>query len=310
MTAPRPSTAPARLRLARLPALIAGLSAVTPLSAQTPAEVADELLAADRAFAAEAADEGLLPALSRMFAADVIVPAPGGVFVHGKDAAIDLLRTNPTNEGSRASWAPLRAGVSADGLHGFTFGYMTILRPDSTEALAKYMTYWERQAEGWRARAWKRAPRETADVAGQARMDPALPARLVEPETDPDVIRAHEQSLAEIERAFSRDAQSIGLDAAFVRYGSADAVNMGPPNGPYLVGAEAIGRMVGEGEPASGSSVSWGPDEGVIVASSGDLGITFGRIRSNDPAADAPPFPFYTIWRRASPDAPWRYVAE
>ena len=117
--------------------------------------------------------------------------------------------------------------------------------------------------------------------------------------------------LAETERSFSRDAQSIGLGEAFVRYGRADAVNMGPREGPYLVGAEAIGRAVGEGEPEGSSSVSWGPDEGVIAASSGDLGITFGRIRSNDPAAaDRPPFPFFTIWRRSSPDAPWRYVAE
>ena len=308
MTAQSPSTVPLRLRRAFRFALAAGLSAVTPLAAQTPAEIADELLATDRAFAA-AAGTDLLLALSGMFSADVILPAPGGVFVRGRDAALDLLRTNPANVWSRASWAPLRVGVSADGLHGFTFGYMTILRTDSTEALAKYMTYWERQPEGWRARAWKRAPREAADVPGQT-MEPALPTRLVEPATDPAAVRAYEESLAEAERSFSRDAQSIGLGAAFVRYGSPDAVNMGPPNGPFLVGAEAIGRMVGEGEPADGSSVSWGPDEGVIVASSGDLGITFGLIRSNDPASDAPPFPFFTIWRRASPDEPWRYVAE
>ncbi len=141
-------------------------------------------------------------------------------------------------------------------------------------------------------------------------MEPALPGALVLPETDPDVIRFHEESLSETESAFSRDAQSIGLAAAFARYGSADAVNMGPRDGPYLVGAETIGRMVGQGEPPEGSSVSWGPDEAVLVASSGDLGITFGRIRSNDPASDSPPFPFFTIWRRDRPDAPWRYVAE
>lgn len=308
MSAPRPSTVRLQLRRALRFALAAALLAVTPLAAQTPAEVADELLAADRAFAA-AAGTDLLLALSGMFSADVILPAPGGVFVRGRDAALDLLRANPANVWSRASWAPLRVGVSADGLHGFTFGYMTILRTDSTEALAKYMTYWERQPEGWRARAWKRAPCEAADVSGQT-MEPALPSQLVQPATDPAVVRAYEESLAEAERSFSRDAQSIGLGAAFVRYGGPDAVNMGPPSGPYLVGAEAIGRMVGEGEPANGSSVSWGADEGVIVASSGDLGITFGLIRSNDPASDATPFPFYTIWRRPSPEGPWRYVAE
>lgn len=308
MPSPLLSMPGVRLALA-ISCTAAGIALGAPsLSAQSPADVADELLEADRAFAA-AAGTDLLSALSGMFSDDVILPAPGGVFVRGKDAALDLLRTNPANVGSLASWEPLRAGVSADGLHGFTFGYMTIQRPDSTTALAKYMTYWERQPDGWRARAWKRAPREVADAPGQ-RMEPALPVSLVGPERDPAILRAHEESLAETERAFSRDAQSIGLDAAFVRYGSADAVNMGPPSGPFLVGAVEIGRMVGTGEPPDGSSVSWGPDEGVIAASSGDLGITFGLIRSNDPASDAPPFPFFTIWRRASAADPWRYVAE
>jgi hypothetical protein len=279
------------------------------LRAQTPGERADELLAADRAFAAAAGDTSLIEALAAMFSADVIVPAPGGTFLRGRERAVETLRSNPANAGTRATWEPIRVGISADGLHGFTFGYMTAQPADTAPAHFKYMTYWERQPDGWRARGWKRAPREPFEPPA-APMEPSLPAALVSPVDDPDVIRIHEQSLAEAESAFSRDAQSIGLEAAFVRYGVADAVNMGPRTGPYLVGAEAIGHMVGEGEPADGSSVSWSPDEAVIVASSGDLGITFGRIRSNDPAYDSPPFPFFTIWRRATPDAPWHYVAE
>jgi hypothetical protein len=49
----------------------------------------------------------------------------------------------------------------------------------------------------------------------------------------------------------------------------------------------------------------------VIVASSGDLGVTIGMIHPNTPRAGQPAnFPFFTIWRRANPTAPWRYVAE
>ncbi|HET6639449.1 MAG TPA: nuclear transport factor 2 family protein [Gemmatimonadota bacterium] len=295
-------------RFALAAALALGLLRGAELEAQTPAERADELLAADRAFAASA-EAGLVDALAGMFAADVIVPAPGGTFLRGKEAAVEALEANPANVGTRATWTPVRVGLSADGLHGFTFGYMTATGSDSTATQFKYMTYWERQPDGWRARGWKRAPREAFDVPATV-MDPALPAALVDPSTDPDAIRVHEESLAAAENGFSRDAQAIGLEAAFVQYGSADAVNMGPRSGPYVVGADAIGRMVGEGEPVEGSSVSWGPDEEVIVASSGDLGITFGHIRSNDPASDSPPFSFFTIWRRTSPDAPWRYIAE
>ena len=121
------------------------------------------------------------------------------------------------------------------------------------------------------------------------------------------------QSLDTSERAFSRDAQEIGLRAAFARYGSADAMNMGAAASPtFVVGADSIGVVVADGEPDSGSSVSWAPDRGVIVASSGDLGVTIGMIVVNqaDSTGARPSFPFFTVWRRASLDQPWRYVAE
>ena len=122
-----------------------------------------------------------------------------------------------------------------------------------------------------------------------------------------------EQSLTAAEKAFSDEAQKIGLGAAFAKHGSADAMNMGGPNDPaFVIGAEAIGKSVGAGRPADSSSVSWSADS-AIVASSGDLGVTFGYIRPNAPAGTSPappPIPFFTIWRRANATVPWRYIAE
>ncbi|MDP2955346.1 MAG: hypothetical protein Q8N53_02905 [Longimicrobiales bacterium] len=69
---------------------------------------------------------------------------------------------------------------------------------------------------------------------------------------------------------------------------------------------------LGQQGPETGSAVSWGADW-VLVASSGDLGVTFGWIRLNQPLADGtlpPARPFFTIWRRAGPTEPWRYIAE
>ena len=40
---------------------------------------------------------------------------------------VQALRANPDNAGARLEWAPIRGGISADGQHGFTFGYMTVL---------------------------------------------------------------------------------------------------------------------------------------------------------------------------------------
>jgi ketosteroid isomerase-like protein len=278
----------------------------------SPQSVVDQLLAADRAFAKASASTDVISGLSAMFANDVVMPVPGGKFAQGKTNVIEALKGNPDNASSRADWTPVRGGVSADGQHGFTFGFMTLTRPDSTKVPIKYLAYWVKQPEGWRVVAYKRRPRPDGNVSVDP-MAPALPSRIMPPVTDPMIIEQHRASLDQAERDFSREAQSIGLNAAFAKYGSADAMNMGGPDqAGFVVGSEAIGRAVSKNEPATGSSVSWAPDQ-VIVASSGDLGVTIGTIRPNaPPAAGAAPtvFPFFTIWRRASPKDPWRYVAE
>lgn len=140
-----------------------------------------------------------------------------------------------------------------------------------------------------------------------------MPETLVTPTADRARLTAIEQGLMAAEKAFSDEAQKIGLGPAFVRFGSADAMNMGGPNdAAFVIGSEAIGKAVGAGQPATGSSVNWSADS-VIVASSGDLGVTFGYIRPNAPAGTSPspaPIPFFTIWRRANATSPWRYIAE
>ena len=86
----------------------------------------------------------------------------------------------------------------------------------------------------------------------------------------------------------------------------------GPNSAGYVVGPEAIGKSVGAGAPGPTSPVEWSTEVG-LMASSGDLGISFGYIRPNaKPAGGTPPqgTPFFTIWHRASPTAPWRYIAE
>ena len=49
-----------------------------------------------------------------------------------------------------------------------------------------------------------------------------------------------------------------------------------------------------------------------FVASSGDLGVSIGTIHPNHPDANGQSnsFPFFTVWRRDGPNAPWRYIAE
>jgi ketosteroid isomerase-like protein len=278
--------------------------------AGSPQSAVNDLLAADRAFSAASATTDLVSGLTAMFADDVVIPMPPGQFVDGKTAVVAALRANADNLTSRTEWTPIRGGVAADGQHGFTFGYMTIHRQDGDDLPLKYLSYWVKRPEGWRVAAFKRA-RANAAPESPAPVAPALPARLVEPTTDPGRLAAARASLEAAERGFSRDAQHLGIGRAFAQYGSADAINLGRPDDPRVVtGGENIGRMVAQGVTDGTSPVSWGPER-VIVASSGDLGVTIGWIVPNTPSSDRPArSPFFTIWRRASENAPWRYVAE
>ena len=298
-----------------MPLLLAALVAVTFLqSPRTPQATVDELLAADRGFAAQAAKTTVVPALVAMYAEDVTVPvsvpAPG--FARGKQQAIDALKANPDNAQSRLEWAPIRGGVSSDGEHGFTVGYMTLHKPDGAEVPMKYVAYWIKRPEGWRVAVYKRVPVEKPPTSREM-LAPALPSSTVPAITDAAAIARHKSSLEAAEKAFSDEAQTIGLGPAFAKHGSEDAVNVGPPTSPtFVVSAAQIGKTIGTGTKGKPSPVSWAADEGSLVASSGDLGVTFGYIRQNTPPPPGRPaaVPFITIWRRPNPNAPWRYVAE
>ena len=288
--------------------LIAALALAA--AATSPQSAVDELLAADRAFAAASAKTDLVAGLTAMFADDVVIPMPPGKFVDGKAAVVAALRENADNLTSRTDWTPMRGGLSADGQHGFTFGYMTIHRQDGSDLPLKYLSYWVKQPDGWRVAAFKRT-RMSAAPPSREPVAPALPGQLVEPTKDAKKLAAARESLDRAERSFSGDAQKIGIGKAFAQYGSADAINLGRPDDPgFVTGAEKIAALVSQGVPDGTSPVSWAPER-IILASSGDLGVTIGFIVPNTPSADRPSKnPFFTIWRRASPTAPWRYIAE
>jgi ketosteroid isomerase-like protein len=285
-------------------------SSGAPRGASAPADAAAELLAADRSFAAAAERADPVDGVAPMFSDRAVMPVRGG-FAVGRDSVVAALRADTALRGGRLGWTPVRVGISADGRQGFTLGYATVHRPGGAVVPQKYLTYWLRESDGWHAAVYRRGR-----ASGAAPLDPLpplLPAATVAPSDDSARIAAYRQSLDSAERAFSADAQQIGLRAAFVRYGSPDAMNMGGgAHASFVSGPDSIGAVVAEGEPPTGSSVSWAPDRGVIVASSGDLGVTIGTIVVDEPdsAGNRASFPFFTVWRRSGPGQPWRYVAE
>jgi hypothetical protein len=178
----------------------------------------------------------------------------------------------------------------------------------------KYLAYWIKRAEGWRVAVYRRVPRAPG-IVDSATAPPLLPARPLAPAADALLLERDRTSLAQAESEFSALAAEIGLGPAFARFGDPEAMHVaGAPSSPDIVrGSEAIARSVGEGAPGPTSPVVWAADHRTIIAPSGDFGVNLGYIRAKTPPSDGaarPPFPFFTIWRRAGAGSPWRYIAE
>ena len=300
------------IRICSAAVLTAHVAPVAPVGAQSPQAAVNELLAADRAFSAAGATSELAATLGAMFADDVVMPLPGGQFARGREAATEALRANPGNAGATVQWAPVRGGVSADGLHGFTFGFMTTKRGEGPAQPGKYLAYWVKGPTGWKVAVYKRTPRAEGEVRRET-MPPSLPSAMMKPTNDQAVIAAHRTSLMAAERAFSDASQTMGLGPAFKANGRTDAINLGgAATADFIYGNESIGGLQSAGVRATESPFTWSADD-AFVASSGDLGVTFGLIHVKEipvGATVAPTFAFFTIWRRDSPNAPWKYIAE
>jgi ketosteroid isomerase-like protein len=281
-----------------------------PTQASTPAEAVAQLVAADSMFSANSVRSDLVSGLTAMFAADVAMPT--ATWLRGIQDVRMYLTRNPENATARAEWTPIRAGVSADGRHGFTYGYQTITQPSAARVLLKYVAYWVRGDDGWRVVAYKRALRPDKPVAS-GRRSPALPARLVAFAGEGAAKNAAAE-IAEAELNFSQTAQT-GLGEAFRKNAADDAAHIGgPDDAEFRFGPNDIAAGIGDNGQASSATITWRADQ-VIAASSGDLGVSMGTITVRIAAENGKPQqthqrPFFTVWRRTSPNAPWRFVIE
>ena len=269
-----------------------------------PKAALEELLAADRAFSAEAAKAGDIPSgLAPMFDAEAVMPVPGTGFVIGRDSVIAAVRDSPAFKEGSAQWVPVRGGISADGTQGFTYGFLSLTGGDPAKLERKYLAYWIKRPEGWRVVTYRQVVRAAGYVSHDM-LPPSLPDFEAEPITDAAIVARHQQGIAAAEKSFSDRAQTIGLRAAFREYGREDAMNMYSGAG-FSIGLDAITAGFKEEGPAK---IHWSTERS-FVASSGDLGVSIGTIKPNDPK-EGTSFPFFTVWRRHGPDKPWRYVAE
>lgn len=283
---------------------LVSVAAVASAAAATPSAQSDlqSLLSAEHDLSQAAATKAPADGIGAMLGPDVVLMTRGGP-VRGHDAAVASLASNPANKGTGARWHSIRSGISADGQHGFTMGYLDLAGGDPAVSHRRYLAYWIHGPDGWRVAAFKQAirPADEVEIKDQGSV---VPASATAPAGGDQV-----KSLVDTEQAFSDRAQKVGLYQAFDEFGRTDAMHLSSKAG-FAVGRAAITQNVGDPNDHK-SPVHWSA-ETAIVAPSGDLGVTIGTIKTNEPPPQGQPgeIPFFTIWQRDSIDQPWRYVAE
>ncbi len=285
---------------------LALLVIAVPAAAKSPKTALDELLAADRAFAAASAKADPVAGITAMLDEEAAMPLAGKGIIVGKPAVTEAFKASPAFKEGHVTWAPVRGGISADGTQGFTYGFLSVGSGEPARRNRKYLAYWVKRPAGWRVVAYRQQPREAGDVS-TAMFEPALPGFDAKPKADAKLIAANQASLAAAEKAFSDRAQIVGLKQSFAENGRADAMNMYSGTG-FSYGLDAVVAGFKEEGPAK---IHWSTERS-FVASSGDLGVSVGMIRPNDPPKAGEPdgFPFFTVWKRDNPGAPWKYIAE
>ncbi|MGE0742825.1 MAG: DUF4440 domain-containing protein [Hyphomonadaceae bacterium] len=112
------------------------------------AAAVNELLEADRAFAAMAAAEGVPAAFEAFAAADALI-VTGAEIASGREGIAHTYTGWPA--GAQLQWAPETARVSARGDMGWTWGNSVMTLPDGTRTEGRYVSIWTRDYEGnWR----------------------------------------------------------------------------------------------------------------------------------------------------------------
>lgn len=231
------------------------------------AQDAAEVVAAERAFAADGRAEGITASFTRWSVPDAVVIAGGQARTVREVYPPDAPR--PPDE-PLLEWWPNFAGISRAGDLGFTTGGVAV----NGERAGHYFTVWARQADG----TWKwvydgGSGVSAADVPGPDSDPDILPVAVEgEPAPDPDPVGARAMDAVRAAEADLAAAAAIDQKAAHLAV-MAD-------NGRLYVAplAPAIGRAAfGPALDAWPGTFTFGPTAGGGVATSGDLAWTWGE---------------------------------
>jgi len=252
-----------------------------------------EVVAAERAFAAAAARDGVRDAFLA-FAHDsalALQPEPGN--------AKDLWRARPRAAG-RLAWYPAWARAARSGDLGFTTGpYEAADSAGTVRGYGQYVTVWRRTAEGWRfvidlGSPHPRPDGRTAEWRATER-DPSTAAAMADVGADAG------RSLLAADSGFAARAAADGFAAALRAYGDAEMRLLRPRAFPR-VGLGAA--LAGDGA----RRYTLRPAR-AFASAAGDLGWTWGEYQWVHPGAGRRESGHYLrIWSRAP--GGWRVLLD
>jgi ketosteroid isomerase-like protein len=263
----------------------------------------DGVVAAEKAFAKLTAEKGMREGFLAYLADDSIVfdpdPANGPQVWKARKPSPALLE-----------WYPVHSEVSLAGDLGFNTGPYDF-RPKPTDekpvAWGQFATIWKRQADG----SWKAAlDLGTSTPEPTAAAIPALalagPAR-VEASALPKVdVAAATAALLGADRALAAATQEKGSAAAYDGLLADDVRLLRVSHQPAL-GREAARALLAE----YAMPTTWEPLGGG-VASSGDLGYSYGFVKKHEDGPESPwinTSNYLRVWRREK-DGPWKLAFE
>lgn len=261
--------------------LALGLAAA-PAHAASPAEV----IAAERAFAADGLELGIKAAFLKHSAPEAIILAPdptNAQAFYGK---------RPDGKGVKLQWWPEYAGIAASGDLGFTTGPFVVA---DDKGYGHYFTVWKRQADG----SWKWIFDGGVGNAARAPNGAEAPVTTVAVTTGKGLYPEH--AMAEVKAAEAKLAQVAASDVAgaYLPWLAADAHIMGSEAQP-AIGAAAFGAELAT-RPAK---LELSPIGGE-ASKAGDLVWTYGNAKWSEAGADRHG-QYVRIWQRR-PEG-WRMV--
>jgi ketosteroid isomerase-like protein len=247
------------------------------------------VIAAERAFAARAAEVGVAESFLEFMAADAIVFAPGPVSARALYGARPRGKS-PKEGGTRLAWWPNWAGVARSGDLGFTTGPAEV----NGQRTVNYFTVWRKRPNGpWR---WV-FDGGASDASGGAPSEAPV-AAMAAGLAGPPQGRAYAQVKA-AEVKLARRARSDAT-AAYRTALAPDAHVQGGPGPPAATPAAVAMELAARPRTLSLAAL------GGAASRAGDLAWTYGEARWIRPDGQAASGHYVRVWRRGLQG--WRIV--